>query len=292
MANTTAHSPANDIQSDYMDMTRKKRVYNAIMLAVFVALMAAGFLTADDRNAGGFWDGLHRFFDFPAEVLGEASGKLAEMPAHFVKFFPSLVETVNIAGAATLVGSIIAMALSLLSTRGMARWPRLIPVFRRMMDIMRAMPEIVVALVLIFVLGGGPVPAMIAIAFHTSGALGKLFSEVNENASLKPVEGLQSVGASWSQRMILGVIPQVSPNYLSYALLRFEINIRASAILGFVGAGGIGYDLKNAMSWGKGQYDEAAAIFLLLFGTIVVVDQISSYLRHRLTHGTHLEATL
>lgn len=292
MADLSTDTPVRDVRSDYMDMTRKKRVYNAAMLAVFVALMAAGFVTADGRNAGGFWDGLHRFFDFPAEVLGEAGGKLAEMPAHFVKFFPSLIETINIAGAATLTGALIAIVLSLLSTRGMARWPRLIPVFRRMMDIMRAVPEIVIALVLIFVLGGGPVPAMIAIAFHTSGALGKLFSEVNENASLKPVEGLQSVGASWAQRMVLGVMPQVSPNYLSYALLRFEINIRASAILGFVGAGGIGYDLKNAMSWGKGQYDEAAAIFLLLFGAIVVVDQISSVLRHRLTHGAHMEATL
>ncbi len=292
MSDLTANSPVEDVRSSYMDMTRKKRAYNAIMLAIFVALMAAGFVTADDRNAGGFWDGLHQLFDFPAEVLGEASGKLAEMPAHFVKFFPSLIETINIAGAATLFGAIVAIFLSLLATNGLARWPRLIPLFRRMMDIMRAIPEIVIALVLIFVLGGGPVPAMIAIAFHTSGALGKLFSEVNENASLKPVEGLQSVGASWVQRMVLGVMPQVSPNYLSYALLRFEINIRASAILGFVGAGGIGYDLKNAMSWGKGQYDEAAAIFLLLFGAIVLVDQISSILRHRLTHGAHMEATL
>ena len=84
---------------------------------------------------------------------------------------------------------------------------------------------------------------------------------------------------------MLGVVPQVAPNYLSYALLRFEINIRASAILGFVGAGGIGYDLKNSMSWGKGRYDEAAAIFILLFLTIVVVDQISSYYRNKLTYG-------
>ena len=284
---------APGIRDEYMRLTRRKRTYNTIFIALFVALMAAGFWTADDRNAGGFFDGIHRFFDFPAEVLGEASHKLAEFPAHFVKFFPALIETLNIAAAATLTGALVAMVLSLLATRGLALWPRAIPLFRRMMDIMRAVPEIVIALVLIFLLGGGPVPAMIAIAFHTGGALGKLFSEVNENASLKPVEGLQSVGATWAQRMALGVIPQVSPNYLSYALLRFEINIRASAILGFVGAGGIGYELKNAMSWGKGKYDEAAAIFLLLFLTIVVVDQLSSVLRDRLTHGRRtLEATL
>lgn len=282
-----------DIRDDYLALTRRKRTYNTILIVLFAALMIAGFWTADDRNAGGFWDGWHRFFDFPAEMLGEASQKLVQFPGHFLRFFPALVETVNIAGAATLIGALIAIVLSMLSTRGLALWPWAIPLFRRMMDIMRAVPEIVIALVLIFVLGGGPVPAMIAIAFHTAGALGKLLSEVNENASLKPVEGLHSVGANWSQRMVLGVIPQVSPNYLSYALLRFEINIRASAILGFVGAGGIGYELKNAMSWGKGKYDEAAAIFLLLFITIVIVDQLSSALRDRLTHGNkRLEATL
>jgi len=161
----------------------------------------------------------------------------------------------------------------------------MIAVSRRVMDHRRAGPEIVIALVLIFILGGGPVPAMIAIAFHTAGALGKLFSEVNENADLKPVEGLNSVGASWGQMMWLGVIPQVLPNYLSYGLLRFEINIRASAILGFVGAGGIGYELKNAISWGQGKYDEAAAIFILLFLAIVFFDQLSSYFRNKLTHG-------
>ncbi|UYV37822.1 phosphonate ABC transporter, permease protein PhnE [Rhodobacteraceae bacterium D3-12] len=283
----------SDVRADYLALTRRKRTYNTILIALFVALMVSGFVTADNRNAGSFVAGWHNFFDFPAEVLGEASQKLIEFPGHFVRFLPALIETVNIAGAATLFGALFAILFSLLSTRGLALWPWAIPVFRRMMDIMRAVPEIVIALVLIFVLGGGPLPAMIAIAFHTIGALGKLFSEVNENASLKPVEGLQSVGASWAQRMVLGVMPQVAPNYLSYALLRFEINIRASAILGFVGAGGIGYELKNAMSWGQGKYDEAAAIFVLLFLTIVLVDQISSVLRDRLTHGNRkLEATL
>ncbi len=285
MSESASPNGISQIRVDYLAQTRRKRMYGGILLLLFVALMVGGFDLADQRNAGGFWDGLHRVFDFPAEVLSEAAEKLALLPGHLIHFAPALLETVNIAGAATLAGALIAIVLSLLSTRGLARWPRLIPVFRRVMDIMRAVPEIVIALVLIFVLGGGPVPAMIAIAFHTAGALGKLFSEVNENADLKPVEGLASVGASWSQRMVLGVIPQVSPNYLSYALLRFEINIRASAILGFVGAGGIGYELKNAMSWGQGKYDEAAAIFTLLFLTIVAVDQASSALRHKLTEG-------
>ncbi len=281
----------DQIRDDYTAMTRRKRVYGGILLILFVALMAAGFRTADERNAGSFIDGWHRILDYPSEVLSEAWEKIAEMLANLVEFFPALIETINIAAASTLIGTIAGTFLALMATRGMALWPALIPLFRRISDICRAIPEIVIALVLIFILGGGPVPAMIAIAIHTAGALGKLFSEVNENASLKPVEGLQSVGANWSQRMYLGVIPQVGPNYVSYALLRFEINIRASAILGFVGAGGLGYELRNAMSWGQGRYDEAAAIFILLFVTIVVVDQISGYLRDRLTHGSEKGAS-
>ncbi|CAG1011634.1 MAG: phosphonate ABC transporter, permease protein PhnE [Rhizobiaceae bacterium] len=284
MTLTNTAGPAA-IKADYTAMVQRKRLYSGALLIVFVALLAAGFNLADRRNAGGFWDGLHKILDFPAELLGEAIGKAPALPGHLLYYFPAMLETINIAAVSTLIGALIAIVLSLLSTRGLARWPRLIPLFRRMMDIMRALPEIVIALVLIFILGGGPIPAMIAIAFHTAGALGKLFSEVNENADLKPVEGLASVGASWLQRMWLGVLPQVMPNYLSYALLRFEINVRASAILGFVGAGGIGAELRVAISWGAGRYDAAAAIFLLLFLTIVAIDQVSSHYRNRLVKG-------
>lgn len=270
------------VKAVYIADTRRKRMYSGILLVLFIALLAAGFGLADSRNAGGFWDGLNRFFDFQTELIAEAIENIGALPGHLVRYLPAMIETINIAAVSTLLGAIAGSVLSLLSTRGFARWPRLIGLFRRLMDMMRALPEIVIALVLIFILGGGPVPAMIAIAIHTAGALGKQFSEVNENADLRPVEGLASVGATWLQRMWLGVIPQVAPNYLSYALMRFEINVRASAILGFVGAGGIGAELRVAISWGTGRYDAAAAIFILLFLTIVAIDQVSSHFRHRL----------
>ncbi|MEM6890181.1 MAG: phosphonate ABC transporter, permease protein PhnE [Pseudomonadota bacterium] len=290
MVETTAGATKlGDIHSDYMSLMRQKRLYSFLLLVIFIVLMVAGFTVAGQRNAGSFWGGIAHFFDYPSELVAEAWSKLGELPGHFVTFFPALIETVNIAAAATLLGALAAVFLSLFATRGLARYPRLIPLFRRIMDISRAIPEIVVALVLIFILGGGPVPAMIAIAIHTAGALGKLFSEVNENADLKPIDGLSSVGATWGQQMALGIVPQVAPNWLSYALLRFEINVRASAILGFVGAGGLGYELRNAISWGQGRYDEAAAIFLLLFVTIVVIDQTSSHYRDRLTHGVKFQ---
>ncbi len=269
----------------YLELVRRKRMYGGILMVLFVAMMASGWMLADHRNAGGFWNGLPQTIDFPAEVLTEAWANRALIPGLLWENFPALIETLNIAAVATLLGAIAAASLALLATRGLARWPRLIPLFRRSMDGLRAIPEIVIALVLIFILGGGPVPAVIAIALHTAGALGKQFSEVAENADLKPVEGLVSVGANWSQRMWLGVLPQVAPNWLSYALMRLEINVRASAILGFVGEGGIGHDLKLAMQWGQGRYDEVVAIFLLLFAAIVLIDRVSDHYRNKLVKG-------
>ena len=277
--------PASGTSAAYLAMVRRRRMYGGILLVLFVVLMASGFDLAQGRNAGGFLQGLPRVLEFPAEVLAEAWEKRANLPGLVLAHVPALVETLNIAAVSTLLGGMIAMALALLATRGLARWPRLTPLFRRMMDAFRAIPEIVIALMLIYILGGGPVPAVAAIALHTAGALGKLFSEVAENADLKPVEGLSSTGATWGQQMWLGVIPQVAPNWLSYALMRFEINVRASAILGFVGSGGIGYDLKIAMQWGMGRYDEVVAIFLLLFLAIVAIDRLSDHARHRLVKG-------
>lgn len=282
---TSAPDARADITQGYLDLVRHRRLTNGILLALFVMLLVSGFHVAQERNAGDFLPGMAQILGFPGDVVREAWENADQLPGFLVKYFPSLVETVNIAAVSTLLGGIAAVMLSLLSTRGLAKFPRLVPLFRRIMDVLRAVPEIVIALILIFLLGGGPVPAMIAIALHTAGALGKLFSEINEAASTGPVEGLQSTGAGWMQRMMLGVVPQVAPNWMSYGLLRFEVNIRASAILGFVGAGGLGYDLRNAITFGMGRFDDAAAIFILLFATIVIVDQASSRLRERLTHG-------
>ena len=277
----------SDPRHAYLHMVRQKRIYGAVLLVLFIMLLATGFRVAESRNAGDFLSGLPMLGAFPSEVLSEGWANRANVPGLALHFIPSLIETLNIAAVSTLLGGLLAALLAMLSTRGLAPFPRLIPLFRRAMDALRALPDVVIALVLIYVLGGGPIPAVIAICIHTTGALGKLFSEASENADLKPVEGLASTGARWGQRIWLGVLPQVAPNWASYLLMRFEINVRASAILGFVGQGGIGADLKVAMQWGQGKYDEVVAIFLILFATIVVIDRSSDWLRTRLTKGAH-----
>jgi phosphonate transport system permease protein len=271
-----------ELRAEIVGMEKRRRLYSMVTILLLAAVITTGYGQANAMNSGSFLRGLTKFFEYPSEIVVEAWQAGFQFFGLIVRFLPALVETLNIAAAATILGGVVAMALSFLSTRNLDVWPRVIPIVRRTMDIMRAFPELILALFLIFVLGTSPVPAMIAVAFHTSGALGKLFSEVNENIDRKPIEGLAACGANWFQRMKFGVVPQVLPNYLSYFLLRFEINVRASAILGFVGAGGIGAELRRTIGWGKGAGDETAALFVLLFLSIVAIDQTSSYLRRRL----------
>jgi len=261
---------------------KRRSVYTWALILIVLVILVAGYDQASSMNSGDFLTGLTKFFDYPGEIVAEAWQKRADFPGLLVQFLPALLETLNIAAVATILGGLFAMILAFLGTSNLDVWPPLVPVARRAMDIMRAFPELIIALFLIFVLGTSPVPAMIAVAFHTAGALGKQFSEVNENIDRRPIEGLQAVGAGWLQRMKFAVIPQVLPNYLSYFMLRFEVNVRASAILGFVGAGGIGSELRRTIGWGQGAGDETAALFLLLILTIIAIDQLSSYVRRRI----------
>ena len=274
------------IQLEIIAMERRRKLYSMIGILLMVAVLASGYRLASSMNSGSFLTGLEKFFDYPGEIVREAWDAGSGFFGLVVQFIPALIETLNIAGAATLVGGAAAVVLAFLGSSNLGvKPPVVVPMVRRIMDSMRAFPELIIALFLIFILGSSPVPAMIAVAFHTAGALGKLFSEVNENADADPVEGLESCGATWLQRMRFGVLPQVLPNYLSYFMLRFEINVRASAILGFVGAGGIGTELRRTIGWGQGAGDETAALFFLLILSIFVIDQLSSFMRQRLVSG-------
>jgi phosphonate transport system permease protein len=274
------------IQIEIMAMEKRRRLYSMAGIVLVAAVLISGYGLANDLNSGGFFTGMNQFFDYPAEIVKEAWAAGFSFFLVMGRFVPALVETLNIAGAASIMGGALAVVLAFLGSANLGvKPPVVITIVRRIMDIMRAFPELIIALFLIFILGSSPVPAMIAVAIHTAGALGKLFSEVNENADADPVEGLASCGATWLQRMRYGVLPQVLPNYLSYFMLRFEINVRASAILGFVGAGGIGMELRRTIGWGKGAGDETAALFMLLILSIFVIDQLSSFIRRRLVTG-------
>ena len=135
------------------------------------------------------------------------------------------------------------MHLNFLAAQNTSPAPWLRFVIRRLLEFARTVPDIVFALIFVIAFGLGPMAGVLAIAIHSTGALGKLFSEIVENIDMKPVEGVRSTGASWLSCMRFAVVPQVSAGFASYALLRFEINVRDASVMGFVGAGGIGQEL-------------------------------------------------
>ncbi|MEL6197739.1 MAG: ABC transporter permease subunit, partial [Pseudomonadota bacterium] len=199
---------------------RRRKLYSFVMVLLAVAVLVAGLRAVEDANAGSFIDGLSQFFDYPIDIL---SGALAAGWNWFpllLKYFPYLVETINMALVSTFFGFLGAFVITFVGSRNLVPYGPVVWVARRIMDVSRAFPEIVIALFLLFIFSPTPLAAVIAIAFHTIGALGKLFSEVVENADMKPVEGLAASGGSWLQRVWFGVVPQVMPNFLSYTLLR------------------------------------------------------------------------
>ncbi|WP_256807344.1 phosphonate ABC transporter, permease protein PhnE [Bradyrhizobium sp. Bra64] len=191
-----------------------------------------------------------------------------------------LAETLLISYVGTLIGAVFAFALNFFAAENTSPGPWLRFVVRRLLEFARTVPGIVFALIFVIAFGLGPMAGVLAIAIHSTGALGKLFSEIVENADMKPVEGIRSTGASWLSCMRFAILPQVSAGYASYALLRFEINVREASVMGFVGAGGIGQELIVAIR--KFYYSDASAILVTIIVTVFLIDITTGWVRGRL----------
>jgi phosphonate transport system permease protein len=196
------------------------------------------------------------------------------------KWLNLLGETILISYVGTLIGAVLAFALNFLAAENTSPAPWLRFVVRRALEFARTVPGIVFALIFVIAFGLGPMAGVLAIAIHSTGALGKQFSEIVENADMKPVEGVRSTGANWLASMRFAVLPQVTAGYASYALLRFEINVREASVMGFVGAGGIGQELVVAIR--KFYYSDVSAILITIIVTVFVIDIATGWLRTRL----------
>ena len=153
----------------------------------------------------------------------------------------------------------------------------------RFLEFCRTVPVLVFALVFVVAFGLGPLPGVLALAIHTAGALGKLFTEVVENADSRPAEGVRASGGNAMEAIRFGVLPQVLSSFASYALLRFEINVREATVMGFVGAGGIGEELLIAIR--RFYYSDVSAILVLIILTVFALDLMTERLRGRLFPG-------
>ena len=190
-----------------------------------------------------------------------------------------LFETILIAFMATVFGVIGGFLLSFPASRNLAPNKWVLWICRRYLEIARTVPELVFALIFVYCFGVGPLAGVLAIGLGATGALGKLYSEVNENIDMGPLEGVKAAGGTWFDQIRYGAVPQVMPNILSYTLLRFEINVRASSIIGYVGAGGLGQELRTAMS--LQEYTDLSALFIIILVTVIIIDFASEKLRHK-----------
>jgi phosphonate transport system permease protein len=278
------------IRTAYADVQRAKRLRTLGGFAILaIACLIAAWMA--EVSPSKFADGIPRFFNYftnlvPTLTLANFGADMAEWYWGFNRWMRLLFDTILIAYAGTIIGALIGGYLSFVAAGTLTQTKWLVFITRRFLEFCRTVPEIVFALIFIVAFGLGPLPGVMAIAIHTIGALGKLFSEVNENASLKPVEGVISTGAGWHAAMIFGVLPQVLPNFVSYALLRFEVNIRGAAVMGFVGAGGIGQELVTAIR--QFYYTDISAILILIIATVMLVDIGTEKLRNMIVgEGTH-----
>ncbi|MEM6609271.1 MAG: phosphonate ABC transporter, permease protein PhnE [Pseudomonadota bacterium] len=284
--------PVSTFERHRSELRASRRVWNLIALAVFLIALALSINISHffpDRVATAFT----RFFEYFGTIMpnlewallfegrdesGRAvAGSITYWYTDFWNYITLIGETILMAITATLIGTAFAFVLSFPAAVNLAPNSVIYWISRRFLEICRGIPEILLALVFVFAIGIGPLAGVMAIAIHSAGALGKLFAEVNENASNRPVDGVTAVGGTWAQKMLFGVVPQVAPNFFSYAMLRFEINVRASSIIGFVGAGGIGAELNRVISFYSD--DRVMAVLILIVVMVTIIDLISERIR-------------
>jgi phosphonate transport system permease protein len=272
------------LQRGYREAVRARRARAALVGICVVTCVAISAVSAEVdlgklvANAGKFASYIGRIF------LLESGQPVWTDPVEWYwglrGWLRLLLETVLIAYVGTALGAIGGIVLAFLAADNLSPHPVLRVATRRYLEFCRTFPELVFALIFVIAFGLGPLPGVLAIAIHTMGALGKLFFEVAENIDMKPVEGVAAAGASWPQIVRFGAVPQVLSNFVSYTLLRFEINVRGASVMGFVGAGGIGQDLIEAIR--KFYYADVSAILLLIIATVIVIDFVTERVRHRL----------
>lgn len=272
-------------------MLLRQRLQAAVGLILFTGLLLVSFHRSGftDPNLGsdplgritGFMDQLAP--DLRGEVLlrdSQVEGSLAWWFYDLPLWLKLAWQTIEMAILATAIGAAGALAASFLTARNLMPVPAVRFVVRRLLEAIRTLPDLIMALILVAAFGVGPLAGVITLAISTMGGLGKLFSEINEEVDPRPLEALEAAGAGLAKKIRFGVAPQVLPAYASYALIRLEGNLAGAAALGIVGAGGIGLELQRAVTYTL--FDTYLAILSIIVAMIFVLDLASEWIRHRL----------
>jgi len=263
-------------ESTPVELPSKTRdTFRLTLTTVFVVLFGWSLISVDLK-----WS---RLLDAPADMYRLFTVMFRDLPWDRLGEMTGLMwDSIAMAWMGTLIAAVFAMPLSFLAAENLVGRP-VAWITRQVFNILRAVPEVILALLFIPVFGLSPMAGVLAIGVGSIGSLGKLFYEIIENVQPGPIEAAEAVGASAVQRLRWGVIPQVAPELTSFLLYRFEINIRASAVLGIVGAGGIGGALADAIRF-KEFGQAGLALIVVIVGTITV-DTVSGAVRRRIVAG-------
>lgn len=224
-----------------------------------------------------------RMIQAPGQVWALAVGMFPPDFSEPNRLMTKLLESLYVAWIGTLIGAAFSFPASFMAATNIAPQWMAIPT-RALLSAIRAFPELVLAIIFIVPFGLGPFTGALAIGLHSIGTLGKLSSEVIEGVDEGPVEAIGASGGTRMMKMRFGVIPQAMPNIVAYWLYRFEINVRASAVLGLVGAGGIGAEIVGRLRF-RGDWPKAGAALLLTIVAVLLIDAASASVRRRIITG-------
>ena len=261
------------LRPDRPTRPRNRKIALTIVIALFFVWGVTGLEVSLERlrsAPGDAWDIVRLMWppDFATVIDRGVIGKI--------------FESVYVAWVGTLIGAALSLPLAFLASNNVTPAFIRVPV-QQLFNVIRAVPELIIAMVLLSVVPLGPWAGTLALGFNSIGTLGKLSSEEIENADRGPVEAVEACGGRWISSVRWGLIPQVMPVIVSYWLFRFEINVRASAVLGLIGAGGVGSELVSQLNFRN--FPEVGAVLAMTVAMVVVIDTVSSAVRRRIIAG-------
>ena len=224
-----------------------------------------------------FRHGLETGKDYIWQMFPHSRDDLARDTRSLHTLKKDLLDTIRMAIAGTVLGTIPAFLLSFLAARTTSLWRPLSSLVKTFLNIGRSVPILVYGLIIVSAIGLGPQAGMLAVTVGSFVMLAKLYAEALESVALGPVEAVKAAGGNATQVFVFGMLPQVFPNFLSATLYSFELNLQASFILAFVGAGGIGFDLQNDIQ--LQDLLEAGVIIAILVVFVNLVDYVSYRIR-------------
>lgn len=243
------------------------------LTAAFFLLLLWGSAEQTEASFGELIKGFPNMFDLLEEMFPPRW-------SYFDNIVEAMLETIRMALIGTTIGAILAIPVALLCASNIASSRLLHHPVRFVLNLIRTVPDLLLAALFVAVFGLGPLPGMFALAVFTLGLVGKLTYEALEAIDKGPLEALTAVGANPAQRIAYAVVPQIQAHFLSFALYAFEINVRAAAVLGLVGAGGIGHYYEITL--GFLEYDKTCMIIIFTLAIVLLIDYASTKLREKL----------